>query len=352
MRFESPWAFVLFVAVPGAVWLQRRLGGRASLRFSSTRHAGRSGVSLRQRLLWVPVLLRFLALALLILGLARPQQGRERVRDLSKGIAIEMVVDRSSSMQAEMRYRGEQLNRLEVVKRVFEEFVTGSGRDLPGRPNDLIGMIAFARYPDTICPLTLAHGALSQFLEGVQLVRQRSEDGTAIGDAVALAAARLKTAEQTLARQAGGEQAEYEIKSKIIILLTDGSNNAGKRTPRQAAELAAKWGIKIYAIGVGGEEAVSRMPGLFGNFMVPLGARVDERTLRTMAELSAGIFRMADDAESLQAIYKEIDEMERSEIESIRYMDYRELFVPFALTALLLLVCEVVLNATVFRRVP
>ena len=295
--------------------------------------------------------LRVAALVLITIALARPQMGTERIREISRGIAIEMVLDRSSSMSEELRYEGERLTRLDVAKRVFEAFVKGDGDDLSGRPADLIGMITFARYADTICPLTLAHGALSGFLPSVKLVGRRAEDGTAIGDAVALAAARLQTAEQAIAKQTG-ENKDYEIKSKVIILLTDGENNAGQRSVQEAADLAAEWDIKIYAIGIGGGSGGSiRTP--FGNFSMPFArAGVDEKALETLAETTNGLYRVADDAEALKAVYEEINELEKSEIESTRYVDYREYFPPFALTALGLLCLEVVLAGTLFRRIP
>ena len=351
MHFESPWAFLSLLLIPMLVWFGHfRIKG-VSIRFSTVGNASRAGKSLRQQLLWVPVFMRVSALVLLIIALARPQTGREQIRDISKGIAIEMVVDRSSSMGAELAYEGRQMTRLDVVKNVFEDFVMGSDTDLPGRPNDLIGMINFARYPDTVCPLTLAHGALPAFLKNVKLVQTREEDGTAIGDAVALAAARLKTADALLKKQLGAS-ASYEIKSKAIILLSDGENNCGKRTPMQAAQIAANWEIKIYTIAIGGGEAVTSVRTPFGVYKIPSRQRVDTKTLEAMAEKTGGFFRKAEDAESLRDIYEEIDKMEKSEIESIRFVDYRESFIGFALAGLLLLVCEIVLNSTVFRKIP
>ena len=135
----------------------------------------------------------------LVIALARPQEGRERVRDTSRGVAMEMVVDRSGSMGAVMDFDGKRMTRLDVVKRVFREFAMGNGKTLKGRPNDLIGMITFARYPDTICPMTLAHDALTEFLKTVQRVKRRHEDGTALGDAISRAAARLMTARRQTA---------------------------------------------------------------------------------------------------------------------------------------------------------
>jgi Ca-activated chloride channel family protein len=352
MRFDAPWSFLLLLVIPLVLALYLRARGRGSLRFSTVDHARRVRRSLRQRWIRLPLFLRVVVLILLTVALARPQEGREQVRDVSKGVAIEMVVDRSGSMGAEMEFGGERLNRLEVVKRVFAEFVTGRGNDLPGRPNDMIGMISFARYADTVCPLTLAHGALDEFISHLQLVTQRDEDGTAIGDGIALAAARLATAEETIRQQTDQKNKDFEIKSKIIILLTDGQNNVGKRSPAEAAALAKKWGIKIYTIGVGGEEGVMRQPSLFGSFLVRLGEGVDKKTLQSLAETTGGIFRLAEDADSLRAVYREIDTLERSEVESIRYLDFRERFQPFLLIALGLLVIEVILTNTVFRKIP
>lgn len=347
MYFESPLAFILLLLIPFALWPWRRKRN-GSVQFSSIGAAVQAGKSLRQRLWFVLPLLRGLSLLLLVIALARPQVGTERVRDINKGIAIEVVLDRSSSMGEKMEYKGATMTRLDVVKNVFRDFVLGDGRGLPGRPNDLVGMISFARYADTVCPLTLAHGALEPFLENITLVTRRNEDGTSIGDALALAAARLKRAEDTLALQTGkGDgSADYQIKSKIIILLTDGANNAGKRDPMEAAALAAKWGIKVYAIGIGGSSGQS----FFGAFL--MGPTADPDTLKAISKKTGGIYRSANSAKALQAIYKEINNLEKSEIESVRFMDYKEQFVNYALLALFLIILEVILSETVFRKLP
>jgi Ca-activated chloride channel family protein len=243
------------------------------------------------------------------------------------------------------------MTRLEVVKKVFNEFVMGGDRDLPGRPNDLIGLIVFARYADTVCPLTLAHGALPAFLRNIDLVQTRDEDGTAIGDALALAAARLDRAEESFNAQEDLSNS-YEIKSKIIVLLSDGENNYGKRTPVQAAELAALWGIKVYTIAIGGGEAVTSVQTPFGVYKIPSRQSVDTKTLQAVAEKTGGFFRKAEDAESLYEIYEEIDKMEKSEIESVRFVDYKESFLLFALAGLFLIICDILLNNTFFRRIP
>lgn len=342
-RFASPWMLLLLLLAPAAWYLYRRGKSRGSVRFSTTASVKQLGHSARRTFLGLPFVLRAAVLVLIAIALARPQMGTERVLDISQGIAIEMVVDRSSSMQAELTHRGRRMNRLDVALDLFREFVAG-------RPADLIGVVTFARYADTICPLTLDHDTLTGFLPTVRLVERESEDGTAIGDAVALAAARLEKAEEALARQLGTER-EYDIQSKVIILLTDGENNAGDRTPAEAADLAAAWGVKIYAIGIGGaSEGVIRTP--FGTMRVPGRSQVDEEALRTLAETTGGVYRVAEDADSLEAIYHEIDQLETSEIESTRYTDYRELFPPFALAALALLGAEVLLGATLLRRIP
>ena len=343
--------FLLLLLLPAALYMAGRRGSRAALRFSAIGPIQAAGTSLRQNLSGIPLALRILALVLLVIALARPQMGTERVRDISRGIAIEMVLDRSSSMGSELRYEGRRMTVLGLAKTIFQQFVEGDDKRLAGRESDLIGMVTFARYADTSCPLTLAHDALLQFLPSVKLVARRQEDGTAIGDAVALAAARLQTAEQALARQTGTDT-EYEIKSKVIILLTDGVNNAGERTVEQAAELAKEWGIKIYAIGIGGK-ATSKYQTAFGTFNLPFGGSgVDEKALKVLAETTGGLYRIANEAEALRAVYEEIDQLEKSEIESTRFVDYREIFPPFTLAGLGLLGLEIVLAGTVFRRIP
>jgi len=351
MRFASPWALLALALLPLLIWLRQRRSSQAALPFSDLSLLP-SGLSWRSQAQGLPFALRLLALALVILGLARPQAGTEKVQETSQGVAIEMVVDRSGSMGAKMAFDGRTMTRLDVVKRVFTEFVTGNGADLPGRPSDLIGMITFARYADTVCPLTLAHGALASFLDTIHLVPQdHPENRTAIGDAVALAAARLQTAEETMARQTGGQASAYTIKSKVIILLTDGQNNTGRHSPDEAAALAKQWGIKVYTVGVGGDDVV-KVQTLLGTRMVRTGEGVDRDTLAKLAESTGGVFRLADDAKALRAVYQEIDQLEKSEIESLRYVDYQEYFSYLVLAALGLLALEVVLSCTVLRRLP
>ena len=189
----------------------------------------------------IPLVLRCAALVFLVVAIARPRKGTERVVERTEGVAIEMVIDRSGSMKQEMKYRGERLNRFEVVKRVFGEFVIGNDSGLKGRPNDLIGMVAFARYPDAVCPLIHDHATLLQFVKATELVQLRSEDGTGIGDAIALAAACLQTVEEELKRKGAAEgDRAFTIKSKAIVLLTDGVESS-----RRAPVESGRHGIAI-----------------------------------------------------------------------------------------------------------
>ncbi len=337
-QFQSPWMFAFLLLIPALLYYELRRRPGSSLRFSSTAGADRLPASWRFRLAWLPLALRAAALLLLVVALARPVSGRDPVRNVTEGVAIQMVVDRSGSMGIGMDYKGETLSRFEVVKRVFSDFVLGDGRDLRGRPDDLIGVVAFAGFADTISPLTNSREALRGVLKELTVIRDASKDGTAIGDGIALGAARLKSAEQEAAAAAAAGDA-YRIKSKVLILLTDGEQNAGKRSPAQAAALAAQWGIKIYAIGVSS--------GSGGGFPSAAG-----ELLRQAAEATGGIFREAGDERSLRAVYGEIDRLEKSEVHTLQYLSVRELFAPLTLAALALLCLQLLLSATALRRLP
>ncbi len=339
-RFESPWALLLLL-LPFLLLLRRRRP--PAIAFSQLAHLRAAGRTWRARLAWLPDACLLLGWYALVLALARPQAGREQRLDTTEGIAIEMVLDRSTSMSQRMS-SSNQLDRFDTAKRTFMDFVYGDGHDLGGRPDDLIGLITFARYADTICPLTLSHDTMRPLIDATTLVSTQSEDGTAIGDALALAAARLQTAEETLAVQAKKDPAAFHLASKIIILLTDGENNCGKRTLAQAGELARQWGIKVYAIGV-----TSQGNGLLGRLF---SQHFDTTDLQRLADETGGIFRLATDRKTLHQIYEEIDGLERSRIETTRFIDYRELFPPFAATALALTVLGLVLQSTLFRRLP
>jgi Ca-activated chloride channel homolog len=364
MQWYTPWAFLLLLTLPFLGFVLLRKKRTAAVKFPSLIDMRSCPVSWRLRLRPALVVARLLCLALLILALARPRKGTVLSEISTEGVAIEAVVDHSGSMQAEMAYEGEKLNRLEVVKRVLADFVTGDKKGLRGRTGDLIGLITFARYADTVCPLVLSHNVLAEFLKKTELVTLRSEDGTAIGDAIALAAARLKKAEEELVRRnaqlgfAGESESEqglrsgFEIKSKAIILLTDGQNNRGDYDPLEAAELARKWGIKIYTVGIGSAQSFATVRTALGTFRMPTRDELDEKLLTAIAEKTGGFYSRADDAEALRDTVKRIDALEKTEVKSVQYTQYAEHFGRWTLPALVLLVLEMLAGCTIFRKIP
>jgi len=239
---HSPWWLLLLLLSPILCWRFFSKRRSAAISFSNTAFAAEMTPTLRQRLLWLPKVLFLLALLFLAVSLARPREGRQQTVTQSEGIAIEMVVDRSGSMQAlDFKIDGEHVDRLTAVKNVASKFVKGD-ESLDGRFSDLVGLITFAGYADGVTPPTLDHGFLTASLNQTEIVSARSEDGTAIGDAIALGVEKLNGLD---------ENRNDKVKSKIIILLTDGENTAGELEPVAAAELAQTLGIKIYTIGVG-----------------------------------------------------------------------------------------------------
>ncbi len=367
MHIESPELFSLLLLAPLMIYLNRRRKAKASVRFSSLREVKKLRPSLRLRLHWLPLALRTVCIVLLVAAMARPREGTTIERVSTKGVAMELVVDRSGSMQAIMNYRGQEKTRLEVVKDVLEDFILG-GEGMQGRRNDLLGMITFARYADTVCPLVHAHDALLGFLKKTEVVPDESEENaTNIGDAIARAAARLKVAEEDItnrnrkiraAAEAGGEEArpEFDIQSKAIVLLTDGRNTVpadqAKYTPGEAVRLAKDWGIRIYTIGIGGPDDYVIRQTPFGERKWPAGAELDERLLYEIAKYTGGFYQRATDPESLLKIMEKIDELETSEIESIQYSRFEEKFGPWALAAMIALGLEMILGCTIFRKIP
>jgi len=363
MELYSPWVLLVFLTLPVIVYMKRRRQTVAAVKFPSFKDILHCPVSLRQKLKPLLNVVRFACIALLIIAIARPRKGTVLSEISTEGVAIEVVADRSGSMQAEMDYFGQKLNRFEAVKKVFSDFIAGNKKGLTGRSGDLIGLITFARFADTTCPLVLSHNVLLEFLKKTEIVRLRSEDGTAIGDAIALAAARLKKAEEELQQRKArliesGEQntdnqeSSFKIKSKVIILLTDGINNAGKYDPFGAAELAKEWGIKIYSIGIGSAQAYTTIQTPLGTYKMPTGQNLDEGLLKTIAEKTGGFYGRADNAETLVKIVEKINKLEKTEVKSIQYAQYAELFGPWTLSALLMLVLEILARCTVFRKIP
>ena len=362
MEFYSPWVLLLLLLLPAMAYLMLRRKSTAAVRFPSLVDIRNCSLSWRIRLRPVLVIARLVCMGLLIVALARPRKGTVIAEISTEGVAVEAVVDRSSSMQDVMSYDGKKLNRLEVVKEVLSDFIEGDKKKLKGRSSDLIGLITFARYADTKCPLVHSHNVLTEFLRQTDIVEPgSSEDRTAIGDALALAAARLKKAEEEIQQRkaqlaASGERISdaneggFKIKSKLIVLLTDGNNNAGKYNPMEAAELAKKWGIKIYTIGIGSGRAYTTRDAIFRRIL--MGQTLDEGLLKTIAESTGGFYSRADDGEALREIVKRIDEQEKTEIKSFEYSQFAERFGPWTTAALLVLGLEMLAGCTVFRKIP
>jgi Ca-activated chloride channel homolog len=363
MQLYSPWVLLLFLILPVLAYLSMRKKRSAAVKFPSLSDIRRCPASLRLHLRPVLNIIRLVCIAFLIIALARPRKGIVLSEISTEGVAIEVVADRSGSMQEEMDYYGQKINRFEVVKRVFADFIGGDKKGLAGRTGDLIGLITFARYADTTCPMVLSHNVLLEFLKQTNIVNLRSEDGTAIGDAIALAAARLHTAEQEILDRkkrlvqsgevaAGGAEGGFKIKSKIIILLTDGINNTGQYEPLVAAELAKQWNIKIYAIGIGSGQAYTTLQTPLGTYKMPTVQTLDEGLLKKIAETTGGFYGRADDATALHDIVKKIDELEKTQVKSFQYTQYAELFGPWTMAALVLLIVEILANCTIFRKIP
>jgi Ca-activated chloride channel homolog len=328
-QFQDPWLFLLLAIIPLLIY--RTLKNRpATLHFSSLDSLKTLHNKGTEFLAATPLILRCLAIALLVTALARPQEGRKSTEILSAGVDILLAIDTSGSMRAEDFEKNNQpIDRLTVVKDVVSEFI-GS------REFDRMGMVVFGNEAFTQCPLTLDHDILHSFLNKLEI--GVAGDSTAIGSAIGISVKRLK---------------DLESKSKVIILLTDGRNNAGNITPFQAAEIAKTFGIKIYTVGVGTKgQAPFPMNTPFGQKMLMQRVAIDEEALKKIAEQTGGRYFRATDSDSLKQIYAQIDSLEKSEVKWIDHSEYRELFPLFLIPALLLLLTEIALAQTRLRRVP
>lgn len=329
-RFADPQYLILLILVPliGYYLWRRRSRMSGQLKYSTLKHIRRAPVTLRRRLRQFFFLLRLGIIALIILGLARPQSGARQEEIITEGIDIMMVLDVSSSMLAE---DFKPKNRLEAVKAVAEEFIQG-------RKNDPIGMVVFAGEAFTQSPLTLDYGVLTQILDHLE-VAPREWDGTAIGNGLATAVARIK---------------DSKAKSKVIILLTDGVNNAGEIDPVTAAQVAHTFDIRVYTIGAGtrGTALYPVEHPIFGKQYRRMKVEIDEDLLRRIADITGGKYFRATDSEKLRQIYREIGELEKTKIEVKEFTKYSELFVDYAGIALALLLLEIILSNTYLRKLP
>ncbi len=336
IELAHPWYLLAALAVVPAVLLARFAAGR--VQFSSLA-ALPHGATWRTRLAPLPDALYGLAVLALAVALAGPQRydGQHRVK--RRGIAVMMVVDHSGSMQAlDLSDKDRELTRLDAVKRVFEQFVLG-GAGLGGRPDDAIGLIAFARYADTLSPLTLDHANLATAARQVEIVTEQSEDGTAVGDGLAQAVERLRAAPQ---------------QSKVAIVLTDGVSNAGEVAPLAAANLAKESGVKVYTVGAGTNgRAPIRVKNAFGQSeLVSMPVQIDEETLTKIAEVTGGQYFRATDLDGLRQVYRAIDRMERTEIDESQTAEPAQLYQWLVALAMIAIALAVTLRATALRRLP
>lgn len=343
--FGFPLAWVLLAALP-LVLLVRTKRSRPATLHAATDQLAIGSSTLRVRTRWLPTACRVGCLTLLVAAIARPQERSGETRTSTDGIAMQIVLDRSSSMQQSIASGDAVVSRFDAVKQVLRDFVLGDGDQFEGRPSDMIGLVTFAAYAETACPLVRHHEPLVALADAATLATPRTaDDGTAIGDALALALARLKKAEDDLAESQAaseGEVPEFTIRSKAIVLLTDGQNNRGDVTPRDAARLARDWGVTIYAIDIGDK----RRRGIGAFF-----ASESSQALREIAEITGGMYWNARDAEALRQVYEQIDTLETTRIEFVEYANIDERFPPLAIAALALLAIEILLSTLVYRSV-
>ena len=333
IHFANPWVLAACLLVIPFVYIFKffRKRGTSSLRFSNGTLVNDLKptwkIALSQKMMY----LRAGCLVFLIVAAARPQSVTEETKIYIEGVDIVLAVDVSSSMRAmDFEMRGGRIDRLEAVKYVVEDFIQR-------RPNDKIGMVAFSALAYTICPITLDHSWLEKNLERVKI--GMIEDGTAIGSAITASLNRMK---------------DTESKEKIIILLTDGRNNAGRISPMVASEAARALGVRIYTIGAGTKGmAPYPVKDMYGNTVLkPVEIQIDEELLQKIAETTGGEYFRATDTKELENIYDRIDQLEKTPIEESGYNVYEELFPFFLFPGICLLFLEIFLVNTFLRRIP
>jgi Ca-activated chloride channel homolog len=330
-RFLQPEWFWLFALLPVVLLWRGRRGPVAAIEYSDVSLAREIARRGRSRTGWLLWMLPILAASLIIVGLARPQRAHGRTLITANGIDIVLGLDVSGSMQAlDFLIDRQRVNRIEVVKSVVSKFIDE-------RPDDRIGIIAFAGSPYLVSPITLDHDWLQQNLGRVTV--GNADDGTAIGSALAASVNRLRLT---------------QAKSKVVVLLTDGVNNTGKISPLAAAEAAKALGIKVYTIGVGvrGEAPIPVQDAAGNRRLVMAKVDVDEKTLQAIAEQTGGKFYRATDTDSLRQIYEQINRLEKS-AQTVQKFEHTEELYPYAvIPALAILGLSLLLQQTRLRRLP
>lgn len=323
--------FLLILIIPYIIWyVMYRKKSEPTMRIGDTFAFRYAPQSWKVRLMPLQPILRILTFVMLVTALARPQTQNSWKNKSVEGIDIMLAMDVSTSMLAEDL----KPNRIEAAKQVAAEFISG-------RPNDNIGLTIFAGEAFTQCPMTTDHTSLLNLLQNVRTdiaARGLIQDGTAIGMGLANAVSRLKNS---------------KAKSKVVILLTDGSNNMGDLSPMTSAEIARSLGIRVYTIGVGTNKvAPYPMPVAGGVQYVNIPVEIDTKTLSDIASATEGDFYRATNTSELHHIYKEIDQLEKSKLNVTRFSKRYDAYQPFAIAAFVLLLLELLLRITVFRRIP
>ena len=333
MHLESPIFLSLFALLPVLViylrWKRKR-SATPAIRIGELESAREMPKTLSVKLLPSLKVLRFIVISLLIVALARPQLSQSQERRFAEGIDILLALDISESMRAE---DVKDANRLETAKSVIRDF-------LKHRESDRIGLVVFSGESYTLCPLTLDYTVLIALLDGVEVaLGGQLRDGTAIGDAIATTTHRLRGS---------------ETKNRIVILLTDGENNAGSIDPATAASLAQSLEIKVYTIGMGkeGGALIPYEDTTFGKRYREVKTYLDEDTLKLIANTTGGRYFRATDVQSLKHVYTEIDQLEKTKFKVVHYTEHKELAVYFIIPAAILFGLEVLLNNTVLRKIP
>ena len=331
--FAHPYLLLFLLLLPILAWFRGKHGRSAAFLYSSTDLVRGITDLRRSTTKGAGAKLRWLALALCIIALARPRMGEGETAVTASGTDIVVALDLSGSMAAEdFFFQEKRINRLEAAKNVLREFIDK-------RRNDRIGLVAFAGQAYIAAPLTLDHGFLVQNLARLNL-ETIEDEGTAIGSAIAAGLNRLR---------------DLDSKSRSMILMTDGENNAGKMPPLTAAEAAESLGVKIYTIGVGTRGTAPFPAGkdFFGQTVYhQMEVNIDEDTLTKIADLTQGNYYRADSTDTLQKIYQEIDQLEKSEIETKQYLYYEEIYHWFLFPALGIILLETILSHTLWRRLP
>ena len=331
VRFANPYFFVAAAVIPAAVFYHQRRQLSPCLRVSGMSSITDIDRSFFVRMEWFVPFLKYTALCLLIVALARPQWGSRQITIKSSGINIVLAVDLSESMAAlDFRENGRIVNRLQAVKSVIQNFISK-------RSGDRIGMVVFGSHAYTQLPLTRDYDAISSILARLKI--GSAGKSTAIGDAIGISLKRLK---------------DIKSKSNVIILLTDGRSNSGEISPDTATEIAVQNKVKIYTIGVGskGKAPFLIHDPVFGDQYVYQHVDIDEDTLKDIARKTGGLYFRAEDTKGLSRIYNTIGRLEKTDIKVRTYDNYKELYPYFLIPALILLGVWIILSNTRFLKVP